>query len=196
MKRAVAWIQAFAYGLGAPGLFLLALLDSSFLSLPEVVDLLLVYMITQHPHRMLPYASMATAGSVLGCYVLYFVAEKGGEAFVRKRFHERHVDRGFELFRRYGVWAIIVPSILPPPAPFKIFVLLAGVADMSTARFLTATIVGRGARYFAEALLALWYGQAALEFMNQNARPIAEIVTALIVAGGVAWYWRRRKSLV
>lgn len=193
MKRAVAWIRAFAFGLGAPGLFLLAFLDSSILSLPEVVDLLLVYMITQHPHRMLLYASMATAGSVLGCYVLYVIAKKGGEAFVRRRFHERHVDRGFELFRRYGVWAIIVPSILPPPAPFKIFVLLAGVADMSTARFLGATAAGRGLRYFGEALLALWYGQAALEFLDQNTRPVAYVLTGLIVVGGIVWYWRRTR---
>jgi len=154
MKRFVAWLQGFALAIGAPGLFLITFLDSSFLSLPEIADLLLVLMVIEHPHRMILYAAMATAGSVAGCYAIYYIARKGGEAFVRRRFHERHVERGLELFNRYGVWALIVPSVLPPPAPFKIFVLLAGVAGMSPLRFAGAVAAGRGARYFGEALLA------------------------------------------
>lgn len=197
MRAFGAWVQAFALALGAPGLFLVAFLDASFLSLPEIADLLLIWMVTQHPYRMPLYALMATLGSIAGCYVIYFIARKGGEAFVRRRFHERHVDRSLELFQRYGVWVLIIPALLPPPAPFKIFVLMAGVAGMSSGRFIVAIAIGRGARYFVEALLALWYGRAAMTFLNENLRPVAWVTIALIGAGVLYWLWRvrlRRRS--
>jgi membrane protein YqaA with SNARE-associated domain len=192
IRKFAAWVQAFALALGAPGLFLVSFLDSSFISLPEVTDLLLVWMVVQHPHRMLLYAAMATLGSIAGCYVIYYLARKGGEAFVRRRFHERHVDRSLGLFQRYGIWVLVVPSMLPPPAPFKIFVLMAGVAGMSSARFIAAISIGRGARYFIEALLALWYGRAAIAFLNENLRPVAWGVTALMAVGVLYWLWRVR----
>src|SRR6478752_6646093 len=104
MSRFVDWIKGFALAWGGPGLFLIGYLDSSFLSFPEVNDLLIVWMVT-----------------------LYYIARKGGQAFLKKRFHERHIDRGLQLFQKYGLLMVIVPALLPPPAPFKIFVLLAGV---------------------------------------------------------------------
>jgi membrane protein YqaA with SNARE-associated domain len=134
---------------------------------------------------------------VAGCFVIYYLARKGGEAFVRRRFHERHVDRSLDLFQRYGIWALIVPALLPPPAPFKVFVLMAGVAGMRPARFVVAVTVGRGLRYFVEALLALWYGKAAIEFLNDNLRPVAWITAALLALGVVylVWRWKRRNVI-
>lgn len=198
LKKFAAWVEGFAVTLGAPGLFIISFLDSSFLSLPEVTDLLLVVMVTQHPARIAIYATMATAGSVAGCYAIYYLARRGGEAWVRKRFHERHVDRSLELFQRYGIWSLIVPAVLPPPAPFKIFVLMAGVAGMSTPRFLLGVIAGRGLRYFGEALLALWYGKAALTFLNENLKPVAWLTVGLMALGIVylIWRWKRRKSVI
>jgi membrane protein YqaA with SNARE-associated domain len=193
IRRFVAWVQGFAVALGAPGLFLVSFLDSSFISLPEVTDLLLVWMVAQHPYRFLLYAVMSTLGSIAGCYTIYYLARKGGEAFVRRRFHERHVDRALDLFQRYGAWVLIVPALLPPPAPFKPFVLIAGVAGMSSTRFLVAIAIGRGTRYFAEALLALWYGRAAMAFLNENLQPVAWGITALLVVGGLYWFWRMKR---
>jgi membrane protein YqaA with SNARE-associated domain len=193
IRRFVAWVQGFALALGAPGLFLVSFLDSSFVSLPEITDLLLVWMVAQHPHRIVLYAAMSTLGSIVGCYVIFFLAKKGGEAFVRRRFHERHVDRSLDLFQRYGWWVLIVSAVLPPPAPFKIFVLMAGVAGMSSGRFIAAIAIGRGARYFAEALLALWYGRAAIAFLNDNLKPVAWVVTALMGAAVLYWIWRIRR---
>ncbi len=192
IRKFAAWVEAFALALGAPGLFLVSFLDSSFISLPEVTDFLLVWMVARHPYRMLLYASMATLGSIAGCFVIYYLARKGGEGFVRRRFHERHVDRNLELFQRYGMWVLIVPSMLPPPAPFKIFVLMAGVAGMSSTRFITAVAIGRGARYFIEAVLALWYGKAAIAFLNENLRPVAWTITVLMAVGVLYWIWRVR----
>lgn len=195
MTRVVEWIQGFAISLGGPGLFLIAFLDSSFLSFPEVNDLLIIWLTTQHPERMLYYALMTTLGSILGCLALYTVARKGGEAFLRRRFHERHIDRAMDLFQRYGLLAVLIPSILPPPAPFKIFVLAAGVARVKLTHFIVAIAIGRGVRYFGEGLLAVWYGEAAADFLRENAKPIAISVAVVVFAGALGYiFWQRRRS--
>ncbi len=195
MSRLVEWIQGFALSLGGPGLFLIALLDSSFLSFPEVNDLLIIYLTTRHKHRMVYYALMTTLGSIAGCLLLYGVARKGGETFLRRRFSERHVERALERFRQYGLLAVLVPSILPPPTPFKIFVLAAGVARVPPLQFILAIAIGRGFRYFGEGLLAVYYGDQAAEFLHQNARPIGTTVGIACLVFGVAWIvWRRRRG--
>jgi membrane protein YqaA with SNARE-associated domain len=195
MASFLDWIKSIAVTLGAPGLFLIGFLDSSFLSFPEVNDLLLVLMVTEHPHRMLAYATAATLGSLAGCLALYYVGRKGGEALIRRRFSSGTVDRTLEVIRRNGVLAILIPSLLPPPAPFKIFVLLAGVAGISARRFTTAIVLGRGARYYGEALLALFYGERALDFLEENSRLVALILLALVVAGAAAyWLWRKVRA--
>jgi membrane protein YqaA with SNARE-associated domain len=192
MGRFVGRIQALALALGAPGLFLVAFLDSSILSLPEIADLLVVWMVVQHEERLVLYALSATLGSVAGCLALYFIGRKGGDALVRKRFHSASVDRTLGTFQRYGVMAVLIPSVLPPPAPFKIFVLLAGVADISVARFSLAVAIGRGARYFGEGLLALWYGERAIQFMHENGYTVSLILAAVLVAALAAYViWRR-----
>src|ERR1044071_1836463 len=147
MGRIADWARGVALTLGAPGLFLVAFLDSSFLSLPEITDLLVVWMVTRHPARMVIYVVGATLGSLAGCLVMYFIGRKGGEALIRKRFAGPTVERAMAAFERRGVLVVLVPAILPPPAPFKIFVLLAGVAGISPAKFVTAILLGRGSRY-------------------------------------------------
>jgi len=128
VSRLLKWIEGLALALGGPGLFLLSFLDSSFLSFPEVTDILIIVLVTKHPERFLWYTALPTLGSILGCYVLYALAYRGGEAFMRKRMKERHVERAFAVFRKYGLFAVSIPSILPPPVPFKIFVIAAGGA--------------------------------------------------------------------
>jgi membrane protein YqaA with SNARE-associated domain len=196
MKNVLLWVQNFALAIGGPGLFIVAFLDSSFLSLPEINDILVIWMVTQHPHLMIYYAAMATLGSISGCFVLYFLGRKGGEALIRKRFKEKHVDKGLELFRRHGLLAVLVPAILPPPAPFKIFVLLAGVAKVSPMRFAVAVGAGRGFRYFGEGLLAVWYGEQALEFIRANGKTISLwLGLAILVAALGTWFWRSRRRV-
>jgi membrane protein YqaA with SNARE-associated domain len=193
MADLVAWIKDFAITLGGPGLFLIAFLDSSFLSFPEVNDLLIIWLTTQHEERMLYYALMTTLGSIAGCLALYFVARKGGEAFLRKRFSPHYLERAMSVFRRYGLLAILVPSILPPPMPFKVFVLAAGVARVRALDFVLAIAIGRGLRYFGEGLLAVYYGDEAAEFLQQNAQAVALTVGVAALVGGFGWIlWRRR----
>jgi membrane protein YqaA with SNARE-associated domain len=194
MQRIVEWVQALAMSLGAPGLFVVAFLDSSFLSLPEINDLLLVWMVTQHESRMVVYAASATAGSIAGCLALYYVGRVGGEAVLRKRFRSETVDRGIAVFQRYGVIAVLIPSLLPPPAPFKIFVLLSGVAGLNVYRFVTAIAIGRGIRYFGEGVLAVLYGDLAIEYIRANARTVSLALVGLLAAGLVGYLlWRPRR---
>lgn len=186
-----------AEALGSPGLMLLAFLDSSFLSFPQVVDILMVGLVVRYPERVLWYAALPTIGSVAGAYILYTLARRGGETFIRKRIHERHVDRAFEVFRKYGMLAVAVPSIMPPPMPFKIFLLAAGASGMSRRDFLIAISLGRGFRFFGEAILAAWYGEAALvaiETFTQEHTLAMGAILAGIVALGVVWIWWSRRG--
>jgi len=195
MQRVVESIGAFAAGLGAPGLVLVAFLDSSFLSLPEVTDILVVVLVIKRPEFWMWHALFATLGSVAGCYALYLVGRKGGEVVLRRRFKAQNVERGLELFRRYGLLAVVVPAILPPPMPFKIFVLLAGVARVSPATFILAAIIGRGFRYGSEALLAYWYGEQATRFIQQNLPVVSLWLGATIAVVAIGYIvWRRRRA--
>ena len=198
MRRFVDWLQSAALAFGAPGLFVVAFLDSSFLSLPEINDLLLIWMVTQHKSRMVLYAGAATLGSIAGCLVLYYIGRKGGDELVRRRFNTGRVDWALGTVQRHGVLAVLIPSLLPPPAPFKIFVLLAGVAHISAARFSIAIGIGRGLRYFGEGLLAVWYGDQAVEYLDNNLRTVSFVVVGLLVVGVTLYLlWgraRRAKS--
>src|SRR5450631_3838849 len=111
MGRIAVWIRALALTLGAPGLFLVALLDSSVLSLPEVVDLLVVWMVTRNHGRLWLYVLSATLGSLIGCLVMYTIGRKGGDALVRRRFTRSTVERTMATFQRHGVLAVLVPAI-------------------------------------------------------------------------------------
>ena len=193
MTRIVSWVEAFASSLGGPGLFLVAFLDSSFLSLPEINDVLVVLMVTRNEELMPYYAAMATAGSITGCLVLYALGRKGGEAILRKRFSGSRLEKAMGLFRRFGVLAIIVPALLPPPAPFKVFVLLAGVTKVPWPTFCAAVAVGRGVRYFGEGLLAVRYGDQAVELLRANG-PLVSLVLAVLVVLGVGTYILMRRA--
>jgi membrane protein YqaA with SNARE-associated domain len=196
MRHFMEWIKGLALAWGGPGLFLIGYLDSSFLSFPEVNDLLIIWMVTRHKHLLVYYTLMATLGSVLGCLTLYYIARKGGEAFLRKRFKEHHVEGGMKLFRKYGLLVVIVPALLPPPAPFKIFVLLAGVVAIPVWQFTAAVFIARFVRYGGEGLLAVYYGDAAGDFLNAHAKEAGLWLSGLALAGGLAWIaWQKRKRV-
>jgi membrane protein YqaA with SNARE-associated domain len=195
LHRLVTTIGPFAERLGAPGLALVAFFDSSFLSLPEVADALLVLAVLHRPELWPYYAAATTVGSMAGCYALYAVARKGGDAFLRRRVRGQHVDRALRLFQRFGLLAIVVPSILPPPMPFKVFVLLSGIANVRTGPFLTAVAIGRGIRYGGEAWLAYQYGERASVYIRENLPTVLTWVAVGVAGLGVAYIlWRRRAA--
>jgi membrane protein YqaA with SNARE-associated domain len=195
MLRAIsATIQEWASELGGVGLFILAALDSSFLSFPQVNDLLIIYLSTRYPARMPYYAGMTTAGSLLGCYLLYAVAWRGGESFLRKRFSGERVNRGLALYQRHGLLAVIVPALLPPPVPLKLFVLLAGAARVSPLKFGAAILIARGIRYFGQGYLAVLYGERAAAMVQQNGTAVGLGLAVAAAVGGVIYYWWRKRA--
>jgi len=164
MSRLVAWIKGFALALGGPGLFIIGYLDSSFLSFPELNDLLLMGMVIEHKRRLLYYAFMATAGSAVGCWLLYVISRRAG-ARALNRFSERKQARVKNLIERYDMVAVLVATLLPPPFPFKLFVVTAGVFRFSLLRFMLAIIVGRAFRFLLEGYFAVRYGAQAKEIL-------------------------------
>ncbi len=180
---------------GAPGLMLIAICDSSFISLPEVNDAALMMLSINNPLRMWELATMTVIGSIIGCLLLYSVGRKGGEAMLNKRFAADKVARVRGWYEKYGMLAVIVPSLLPPPLPFKIFVLSAGAFRLPWGRFILAVAIGRSIRYFSEGLLAVWYGQQAVQIVADNFPIVGMVLGTLIVVGALIYVYSRRRRV-
>jgi membrane protein YqaA with SNARE-associated domain len=196
MKRVTAWILVFTKSIGGFGIFVIAFLDSSFLSFPVVTDATIVSMVAAHRERVLFYAAMATLGSVAGCTALYLIAKKGEQAFLKKRFHAKSILWATGLMQKHGFLAVLVAGVLPPPAPFKLFVLLAGVAEMPLHTFVLAIALGRGVRYFGEGMLALRWGQAALNYVQENGRTAGVALGVVVLIGSAAYFWWTKRRTV
>jgi membrane protein YqaA with SNARE-associated domain len=149
---------------GAFGLFMVALLDSTFVPLPSSADALMLLLSTANPSWMLLYAFMATAGSALGCLILYLISRRAG-ARALNRFSEVKRNRVKNWIERYDIFAVVAATLMPPPFPFKIFVVSAGVFRFSLVRFMLAIIVGRGFRFLLEGYFAVRYGAQAKEIL-------------------------------
>jgi membrane protein YqaA with SNARE-associated domain len=151
---------------GPFGLFVVALLDSSFVPLPSSADALMLLLTAAHPRWMVIYAAVATAGSAVGCLILYYVSRRAGTRALA-RFSEKKQKRVKDWIDRYDVISVLVASLLPPPFPFKLFVVSAGVFRFSVTRFLIAIIVGRGFRFLLEGYFAIRYGAQAKAVLAQ-----------------------------
>ena len=151
---------------GPFGLFVVALLDSSFVPLPSSADALMLLLTTAHPRWMVLYAVVATAGSAIGCLILYYASRRAGKRALA-RFSEKKQKRVKGWIDRYDVISVLVASLLPPPFPFKLFVVSAGVFHFPVTRFLIAIIVGRGFRFLLEGYFAIRYGAQAKAVLAQ-----------------------------
>jgi membrane protein YqaA with SNARE-associated domain len=161
------WLQAAVASSGGLGLFLVGLLDSTVLPFPSVNDFLLMDLSILLPSRMLYYASMSTLGSVIGCVLLYAIARKGEEA----AFHQRAGKRAAGIrhwMERYGFLSLLVAALLPPPTPFKVFVLAAGALGMELRPFVVALVIARSLRFFGEGYFAVRYGQYAAQLLAEH----------------------------
>jgi membrane protein YqaA with SNARE-associated domain len=158
------WLQHLVATVGGGGLFLVAFLDSSVLTFPFVTDALVMEFAIRNPVRMPYYCAMAALGSLAGCIWLYWLAKKGGEAW-----YHRRGGKGTHKVKRWvlrnAFLSVFVPGILPPPFPFKVFVLAEGVFQVPLRTFVFALLCGRTLRYFIEGVLAIRYGGAVLPFL-------------------------------
>ena len=192
-------LYAIAVVMGGPGLFFIAMVDSSFLSVPEGNDFLIVVLSTgQTWERMTYYVAMTILGSVCGCTLLYWVGQRGGN-FVRRRVEKSRIQELKKIYQNWGMWAVIIPSIMPPPMPFKVFVLSAGFFRLSFLKFLIAVTLGRSIRYFTWGILAIVYGQLVKEFLEKNLHTLGLVLFFLflgaLIGHLVVWNRTKRKAL-
>jgi membrane protein YqaA with SNARE-associated domain len=166
--------------LGGAGLFLISFLDSSVMTFPVINDLLLVDFSIRNPAGMPYYALMATLGSVAGCVLLYFIARKGGEAVFHRRAgpHAASVKAWIE---HNGFISVLVAALLPPPTPFKVFVIAAGVFEVPLRSFVTALTLARALRYFGIGFLAVKYGATAMHYLTEHKLRLTGIVLGLVL---------------
>ena len=186
------WLQVLARRLGyfivhvpiyvaGPAMIVIGALDSSLLSLPEINDYLVVARCYTHPKAVFFFPMFAAIGSVLGCLLLYTILKRGGLAVLHRRFKLEHVQRVEHAYARFGVLALAVPALLPPPMPFKIFIATAGALQFPRRKFLLTILISRSLRYYTEGVLAVFYGERVLRFLRDNGLMIVAIVLSLCV---------------
>ena len=174
--------------LGALGFIPLGLIDSSIIPLPGSMDVLTIILAARSPELWFYYAVMATIGSVLGGFVTYRLARKGGEKSLEKRLSAKSMKRVITLFERWGFAAIAIPALLPPPMPLVPFLLAAGAMHYSVKKFLAAMALGRIVRYMILAYLAARYGRKMLPFLLQHGHPVLATVVGLVVTGLLVYF--------
>jgi membrane protein YqaA with SNARE-associated domain len=182
-------LPAFAK-LGIWGAGALALLDSS--TIPVPMDAYLALCIWQDKSRFWLYILMAAAGSSIGALLPYGLGRAGGELFLLKRIDRARLERIRARFEKQEILAILIPSMMPPPTPWKLFVFASGVFEMRVAPFMLAVFAGRLLRWLALALLVLKLGPGAADLVAHHSMATVAVVGALAVIG-FAWWWMRRK---
>jgi len=180
-KSALRWL----IHLGGPGLILLGLADNSLIPLPGSTDVVTILLAAHHREPWFYYAIMATAGAVLGGYLTYRMARKGGKATLEKRFSKGKVNKVYAIFERYGFAAVAIPALLPPPFPIVPMLLAAGAMQYPTRKFLTALAVGRGIRFTMLAYLGFHYGRHIVNFFALYYWPVTGALVAFSILGGL-----------
>lgn len=190
LARYTAWIWGLLQVLGIWGPFAIALADSALLGMP--VDAIVATYVYKDHKRMLFYVIMAAFGSVLGSVPLYLIGYAGGETVLRKRISEERFQRIHRSFEQHEFWALMFPAMLPPPTPFKIFILGAAVFEMPFRDFVAAMFAGRFVRFFILALLVLFFGPQIVGLLGDIFRRHLSWVVGAIAGGVLVWLIMRR----
>jgi membrane protein YqaA with SNARE-associated domain len=190
LKRYTVWLLALMKALGVWGVFVIAFADSALLGMP--VDFIVATYVYQNRSRMLLYIIMAALGSALGSIPLYIIGYAGGEKVLRKRISEERFMKIHRSFEQHEFWALMFPGMLPPPMPFKIFVLGAAVFEMKFRDFLIAIFAGRFVRFLVLSVLVLWFGPQILELFGSLFKRHWILLLSLIAAGLCTWLIVRR----
>ena len=191
MKRYTAWVWGLLAPLGIWGVFLIAFADSALLGMP--VDAVVAAYVYKDRRHFLLYVVLASLGSALGSIPLYLVGYLGGEKVLRKRIPEERFLKIHRSFEQHEFWALMFPGMLPPPTPFKIFVLGAAVFEMRFSHFLAAILAGRFVRFFVLSLLTLWLGPQIVQLTATLFKKHFYLVLGAIAVGGVVFWWLRRQ---
>lgn len=178
---------------GPLGLFVIALLDGAFVPMAGGPDAVVMLLSASRPHWVLLYAAAATIGSTAGCVILYYLSRRAGRRALA-RFSPAKQARVKDLIERYDVLSVLVASLLPPPFPFKLFVVSAGVFRLSVVRFAVAIAAGRAFRYLLEGYLAARYGNHAKELLGRYYPAIGIGLALLIIVVFVGRSFLRQRE--
>jgi membrane protein YqaA with SNARE-associated domain len=191
-SRYTAFLWAMLKPLGAWGVLAVAALDGAFLGLP--VDAVVASYVYQNRGRFLLYALMASAGSALGSIVIYGIGYQGGEELLRKRIPAARFEKIHAAFDKHPFWSLMLPAMLPPPTPFKLFVLAAAVSEMGFVRFLLAIFSGRMVRFVVLGLLTIGFGPDVVHLFGRLIQKHLYVVLLVAAAGFVAWLMHRKRE--
>jgi membrane protein YqaA with SNARE-associated domain len=192
LEKYTAWILHVLMPLGIWGVFAIAFADSALLGMP--VDAIVAFYVYQDHQRVILYVLMASLGSVIGSIPLYIIGYVGGEKVLRKRISEERFQRIHRSFEEHEFWALMFPAMLPPPMPFKIFVLGAAVFEMRFRDFVAAMFAGRFVRFLILSLLTLWFGPQIVELTGRVVRQHFGWLLGAIAGGVLVWLLMRRNK--
>jgi membrane protein YqaA with SNARE-associated domain len=193
LNHIAAWVQRVLLPLGSWGLFFAAVADSSVVPFPSGVDLWTITLCAQNPSRAPLYALVASVGSVIGATALMFAVSRGEQAFLSGKLPPEKVDQARRKIEGSGFWALVAGGLLPPPTPFKLFIVAAGLLRYPLGKFMMALLVGRLIRYSLEAYLAVRYGHEAWQLLLR-AGPWALLAAALLAIITFLIYRLSRRS--
>lgn len=186
-------VRHWIYQLGGVGLIPLGLLDASVVPLPGSMDVLTIVLASRDARLWPYYAGMATIGSVIGAFVTFRLARKGGKETLKRKLSPARAKQIEKIFSHWGFWSILIAALLPPPVPMVPFVIAAGATQYSPQKFLLALTVGRAIRYTALALLGVRYGRSITRLLVPHGHPylytgvavvvVAAMITAVVLAG-------------
>ena len=171
--------------MGGPGLVLLGIADNSVIPLTGSMDVLTIWLAARHREPWPYYAFMATLGAVVGGYITYALARKGGKEAMERKLSKKRAAKVSKAFARWGFAAVAIPAVLPPPFPFVPFLLAAGAMQYSRRKFLAALTLGRGVRYTVAAGLGFHYGRHILRFFSQYYKPAMAVLIGLALIGAI-----------
>ena len=192
MARYTAWIWGLLKLLGMWGVFVIAFADSALLGMP--VDAIVAAYVYQDRKRLFFYVVMASLGSALGSIPLYIIGYLGGEKVLRRRISEERFQKIHRSFDQHEFWALMFPGMLPPPTPFKIFVLGAAVFEMRFSHFLAAIFLGRFVRFLVLSVLVLWFGPQIVGLVaGLFRRHFYWVLGAVVIGALVFWLLRRSR---
>ena len=175
LKDLAAWMTA----LGPLGIFLISLLDSVAVPMPQGVDALVVAQAIAAPETAYWGAALAVVGSAMGSLILFYMARRAGRAMLEKKASKTGIDKVHRQIDRFGALVLLVPTMVPLPLPMKLFVIAGGVFQMSVGRFLAVIVLARCVRYFGEAFVALRYGDQTADFLKEHA--VASVIGAILL---------------
>ncbi len=173
-------------------MLVIAALDGAFLGLP--VDAVVASYVYQDRGRFVLYALMASAGSALGSIVIYVIGYKGGEELLRKRIPPARFAKIHAAFDKHPFWSLMLPAMLPPPTPFKLFVLAAAVSEMGFLRFLLAIFSGRLVRFIVLGVLTIKFGPNVVHWLGTLFLQHYYLLLEAIIAGLLVWWVLRRRK--